>query len=123
MALPNRTQTLLLGLIATILVGWVLSIGAAIIQPIVIALLLAIMLQPVVVILARFGIPPAATVVAITGGLFMGLVQLGLVLQSNVMSFVGLSSDSIPMTSDQNVGGWSQIVETLTTRIQAWELP
>ncbi len=124
MALPNRTQTLLLGLIATILVGWVLSTGAAIIQPIVIALLLAIMLQPVVVTLARIGIPPAATVVAITAGLFMGLVQLGLVLQSNVMRFVGLSSDSVPQLPNQeNVGGWDKIREKLGTHISEWELP
>jgi AI-2 transport protein TqsA len=123
MARPNHTQTLLLGLIATVLVGWVLNTGASIIQPIVIALLLAIMLQPVVVILARIGIPPAATVVVITAGLFMGLVQLGLLLQSNVMRFVGLSPDSVPLTTDQNVGGWGQIVETLSTRIQGWELP
>jgi predicted PurR-regulated permease PerM len=124
MALPNRTQTFLLGLIATILIGWVLNTGAAIIQPIVIALLLAIMLQPVVVILARFGIPPAATVVVITAGLFMGLVQIGLLLQANLTRFVGLTNTGVPrVNGGENVGGWSQIVNHLTSRISQWELP
>ncbi len=119
MAMPNRTQTLLLGLIATILVGWVLSTGAAIIQPIVIALLLAIMLQPVVVTLAKIGIPPAATVVVITGGLFMGLVQLGLVLQSNVTSFISSAS----VAGQENPGGWDKIKAKLVEIISGWELP
>ncbi len=124
MAMPNRTQTLLLGLIATILVGWVLSTGAGIIQPIVIALLLAIMLQPVVVTLARFGIPPAATVVVITGGLFMGLVQLGLLLQSNAMRFVGISNPTVPtVPGSENTGGWDQIKAKVTSLIAQWELP
>ncbi len=117
--MPNRTQTLLLGLIATILVGWVLSTGAGIIQPIVIALLLAIMLQPVVVTLARFGIPAAATVVVITGGLFMGLVQLGLLLQSNVTRFIR----SAPTPGQENVGGLQSIEVKLTEILAKWELP
>ncbi|MCA9002027.1 MAG: AI-2E family transporter [Planctomycetes bacterium] len=123
MALPNRAQTLLLGLIATILVGWVLSTGAAILQPIVIALLLAIMLQPVVVLLARVGIPPAATVVAITVGLFMGLVQLGQLLQSNVARFFRLDGTGTAGGEQANVGGWDQIVVTLHMKIGEWDLP
>ena len=54
----NRTFVALLAIIATILVGWVLHVGASILQPLVIAFLLASMLQPVIVRLARLKIPP-----------------------------------------------------------------
>ncbi len=121
---PTRTHNLLLGLIATILAGWVLHAGAAIIQPIVIALLLAIMLQPVVVALSRVGIPPAATVVVLTALLFMGLVQLGLLLEANVSGFLGLNGptptvDGIP----QGSGGWKRIQAHLHTRMEEWNMP
>jgi predicted PurR-regulated permease PerM len=79
---------LILGLIASVLMGWVLHVGAEIIQPIVIALLLASMLQPVVITLARRGIPPVVTVVVLTGVLFLGLVQVGTLFITNVEAFL-----------------------------------
>ncbi|HRV81189.1 MAG TPA: AI-2E family transporter, partial [Planctomycetota bacterium] len=128
---PTRTHNLLLGLIATILAGWVLHTGATIIQPIVIALLLAIMLQPVVVLLSRFGIPPAATVLVLTVLLFMGLVQLGLLLQANVVGFLGKDSVSPAIEAAQatleagqrSVGGWQKIQMHLSNRMGEWNLP
>ncbi|MEZ5973778.1 MAG: AI-2E family transporter [Planctomycetota bacterium] len=102
--------------------GWVLHAGAGIIQPIVIALLLAIMLQPVVVALSRYRIPPAATVMVLTALLFMGLVQLGLLLQSNVVGFLGINQ---PVTAPVPEGatGWIKIQAHLTQRMQDWNLP
>ena len=50
---PQRSLLLILGMIATVLLGWVLHVGADIIQPLVIALLLGSMLQPVVSWLAQ----------------------------------------------------------------------
>tara|TARA_R110002126_G_scaffold33398_2_gene104703 strand:- start:3665 stop:5026 length:1362 start_codon:yes stop_codon:yes gene_type:complete len=85
---PNRAFLLLLGLIATVLLGWVLHVGAGIIQPIVIALLMASMLRPVVLMLARRGIPPALTVLALTTVLFLVLFQVGMMIQQNITQFL-----------------------------------
>ena len=60
---PQRAHIFLLGVVATILVGWVLHVGAGILQPLIIALRLCSMLQPVVRGLKRFKIPPALTVI------------------------------------------------------------
>ncbi len=89
MAVRNRAYTILVGLIATILLGWVLYVGASILQPLVIALFLASMLQPVVRQLAKAHIPPALTVLTIVVLLAFGLFRLGVLLQENVRAFVG----------------------------------
>ena len=86
---PQRSLLLILGMIATVLLGWVLHVGADIIQPLVIALLLGSMLQPVVSWLAKRHIPPAVTVLLLVSGLFFGLLQVGLIVQSNVRAFLG----------------------------------
>lgn len=92
MNVSNRTMVLLLGVIAAVLVGWVLQVGAAILQPIVIATLLASMLQPLVRALAKLRIPPAFTVMAITGLLFFGLIEMGLLFEANARAFLGLDT-------------------------------
>ncbi len=84
----NRALTVLLGIIATILVGWVLHEGGAILKPLVIAFLLASMLHPVVLGLARKGIPPALTVMLMVWLLFLGLVQVGLLINANVQALL-----------------------------------
>ena len=84
-----RASTILLGILTTILVGWVLHIGAAILQPLVIAFLLANVLQPVVRGLARWYIPPPVTVIVIVVMVFLGVGRLGIVLQANVSSLLG----------------------------------
>ena len=96
MNVSNRTMVLLLGVIAAVLVGWVLHVGAAILQPIVIATLLASMLQPLVRALAKLRIPPAFTVMAITGLLFFGLIEMGLLFEANARAFLGLDDESAP---------------------------
>ena len=84
----NRATTVLLGVIATILIGWALHVGAEILKPIAIAFLLASMLQPIVIGLARRGIPPALTVLLMVWLLFLGMVQVGLLVQTNIQSFI-----------------------------------
>ncbi|MGK0220459.1 MAG: putative PurR-regulated permease PerM, partial [Planctomycetota bacterium] len=101
MNVSNRTMVLLLGVIAAVLVGWVLQVGAAILQPIVIATLLASMLQPLVRALAKLRIPPAFTVMAITGLLFFGLIEMGLLFQTNARAFLGLDAESSPTPIQQ----------------------
>jgi predicted PurR-regulated permease PerM len=91
---PNRSVLILLSILTIILVGWVLHVGASILQPLVIALLLASMLRPVVVRLARWKIPPALTVIALVASLFVGLAQAGILLQSNVVRFLGEAAPS-----------------------------
>jgi len=129
---PNRSVLVLLSILVTILVGWVLHVGAGIIQPLVIALLLASMLQPVVVRLARWHIPPALTVVALVAILFMGLVQTGLVLQANIAQFVGESApnsdeliDPVLETQEELSSGfdWPKLVQSLEGRLKDSAMP
>ena len=96
MSTPSRATTVLLGILTTIMVGWVLHVGAGILQPLVIALLLSSMLQPVVRRLARWHIPPPVTVIVISGLLFFGIARGGLILQANIVSFVGDSRQTAP---------------------------
>lgn len=88
MPVTNRAFILLVGIIATILVGWVLHVGAAILQPLVIALLLASLLSPLVTGLARLKIPPALTVIAIAASLLYGAVRVGFLIQANIQAFL-----------------------------------
>ena len=84
---PERTLTVMLGILTTIMVGWVLHVGAGILQPLVVALLLASMLQPVVRQLARWKIPPALTVILIVSLLFYGMFRGGLAFYGYVRTF------------------------------------
>lgn len=129
---PNRSVLVLLSILVTILVGWVLHVGAGILQPLVIALLLASMLQPVVTRLARWHIPPALTVVALVAILFMSLVQTGLVLQANIAQFLGESSpnaaeriDPVLEKQEELSSGfdWPKLVESLEGRLQDSAMP
>ncbi|RMH03260.1 MAG: AI-2E family transporter [Planctomycetota bacterium] len=95
MRAPGRSLTFLLGIIATILVGWVLHAGAGILQPLVIALLLTNVLQPLVRRLAAWHIPPPVTVILLTVLLFFGLAQAGMLLQANLESIL-TSNASVP---------------------------
>lgn len=128
----SPAATVFLGILATILVGWVLYVGAGILQPLVIALLLAIMLQPIVRGLSRVGIPPILTVVSLVGMLFYGAVQLGVYVESSLRS---LFSEDVrsdvpidPISTDQGevaqqVGGWPDLVKLLETRLRESSLP
>ncbi len=130
---PNRSVLILLSILTTIVVGWVLHVGASILQPLVIALLLASMLQPVVVRLARWKIPPALTVVALVATLFIGLAQAGLLLQANIVRFLG---DKTQTTYQQRVDpvldkqeglseeyDWPSLVDDLGVRMEHSSMP
>jgi predicted PurR-regulated permease PerM len=140
----NRALTFLLGIIATILVGWVVHTGGAILKPLVIALLLASMLQPVVIGLKRRGIPPFLTIILMVWLLFLGIVQVGLLFNANVQKFLNSGVDSadasitephqetsldpmagrlelLPGQSQEDLigetGGWIDIVNKIETRL------
>ncbi|RKY17438.1 MAG: hypothetical protein DRQ55_15745 [Planctomycetota bacterium] len=67
--------TTLVGVIATILVGWVLIQAAEILQPLVIAFLLCTVLQPLVRLLKLVKIPAWATVISVTALFVVGVWQ------------------------------------------------
>ena len=100
----NRATTILLGVIATILIGWALHVGAEILKPIAIAFLLASMLQPIVIGLARRGIPPALTVVLMVWLLFLGFVQIGLLVQTNIQAFLEGSATAVEQPATSGIG-------------------
>jgi len=136
----SRATTVLLGILTTILVGWVLNVGAAILQPLVIALLLSSMLQPVVRQLARWKIPPPVTVILIAALLFFAIARVGLLLQANVRSFIGNArsevTQSAPMPQEveldpgsedqrqliEQLGGLDEVVEIIAERLGAGPL-
>jgi AI-2 transport protein TqsA len=107
---PNRAFLLLLGLIATVLLGWVLHVGAEIIQPIVIALLMASMLRPIVLMLARRGIPPALTVLALTTVLFLVLFQVGMIIQQNITQFLTNTGEVAVVDDESGQPGDNELV-------------
>lgn len=127
----NRTTVVLLGIIVAVLIGWVLHVGASILQPLVIALLLASMLQPVVRTLARVGIPPVLTGVALTGLMFFGLARLGILLESNIDILLAPGGEaaaedpSLPPEDRAVVrrGGWEGLVEGLAKKVEDSAMP
>lgn len=84
----HRTLLIPLTLIAVILVGWVLHLAAGILQPLVIALLLATLLAPLLRGLQRFKIPPAVSILTLVVLLFFGLFQLAVLTQENISAFL-----------------------------------
>ena len=115
------------------MVGWVLHVAASILQPLVIALLLASMLQPVVVRLARWKIPPALTVVALVASLFVGLAQAGILLQANIVQFLGDTDETTyqeridpVLDKQEELSGefdWPSLVDDLGRRMDDSSMP
>lgn len=128
----NRANTFLLGILTTILVGWVLHVGAAVMQPLVIALLFASMLQPVVAGLARWKIPPVLTVILMVTLIFFGFARVGLLLQANLSAFLGadpFTADELDVFSDTSgqitadAAGWEAIKDSAQARMDESSLP
>lgn len=130
---PNRSVLVLLSILTVIMVGWVLHVAASILQPLVIALLLASMLQPVVVRLARWKIPPALTVVALVASLFVGLAQAGILLQANIVQFLGDTDETTyqeridpVLDKQEELSGefdWPSLVDDLGRRMDDSSMP
>ncbi|HEX9794981.1 MAG TPA: AI-2E family transporter, partial [Planctomycetota bacterium] len=98
--MPNRQFTALVAIVATVALGWLLHVGAGILQPLVIALLLAGMLQPVVVKLKHWHIPPLVTVVVLTLLLVGGIFRVGLLVSTQAVAFLpsrnGVEAPPVP---------------------------
>jgi predicted PurR-regulated permease PerM len=129
----GRGQTIALVVIATILVGWVLHAGASILQPIVIALLLANVFQPVVRAFERRRIPGPVAVVFLSAILVWAIFQVTMLVQSNVSVLLGqttvteqpiLNEDGVGIAKDDEgkpmvtrVTTWTRISKNLSDRI------
>lgn len=132
---PSRAFFVLVSILVAVLTGWLLHVGASILQPLVIALLLAVLLQPVVKALARFRIPPFVTVVSLTLVIFLGLAQLGLLVRDNIIAFVGSSAERMSspqledrdpvtvLTPEEELGGWDGVVKQIVARMEESGLP
>jgi predicted PurR-regulated permease PerM len=111
--------TTLVGIVATILVGWVLTEAAHILQPLVIAILLCSILQPVVRTLERVKIPWWITVVALVALLITGLHQGAVLLYDEIGSFV---EDQEELGSE-DLKGLALLKANLVKRAITEELP
>lgn len=129
----TKTQLALLGVLVTILIGWVLYVSASILQPLAIALLLASMLQPIVRGLARIHIPPFLTVTSLVALLFVGLAQLGIMLQVNIQAIIdGTAPPPVSLTGPEegeeaevpkDVGGLAGIIDSIGERMERSSIP
>lgn len=132
--MPNNNRALL-GLLAIpsiVLLGWLLKVGAGILQPLVIALLLTSILSPVVRFLERFRIPPVVSVLGIVTLLGFGLARGVILVQKNVAAFVGASEEAsrreVGLTEgeglvNENFDGYQAVVDELGRRIDESTLP
>lgn len=129
MRVTNRPLAVMMGIIATICVGWFLHQAQGILQPLVIAMLLAIMLQPVVLGLRRYRVPPVITVVGLVVLTFLGLLRLGSLLQENILAYFGeqplteQTESGEELETGERVSGWPAVDAALRRRIRESELP
>lgn len=110
----------LIGTIATVMVGWVLHVGAPILLPLVFAFLLASMIAPIVRRAARWRVPAAVTVMLLTAALFYLIANLGLVLRDSLTDFVGGGAAA---QVDGARMDWPTIVATLEQRFRDSAMP
>lgn len=117
----GRGQTIALVVIATILVGWVLHVGASIIQPIVIALLLANVFQPVVRAFERRRIPGPVAVVFLSAILVWAIFQVAMLVQSNVSVLIGETEvTEAPILEDDGTVARGEDGKPLLSRATTW---
>lgn len=117
----QRSVVFLLGVIATILVGWVLHVGAPILLPLVIAFLLAGIIAPIVRRMARYRVPPVVTVVSVLALLFFGITELGFMVRDNLAQFVGLEAPAVGETGQQL--DWAGIITSLQRTFSESTMP
>jgi AI-2 transport protein TqsA len=117
----SRGQTIALVVIATILVGWVLHAGASIIQPIVIALLLANVFQPVVRAFERRRIPGPVAVVFLSAILVWAIFQITMLVQSNVAGLLGETTvTEQPILDEDGITVKDENGKPMVTRVTTW---
>jgi AI-2 transport protein TqsA len=87
-ASTNKALTVLVAIIATLLLGWLLVVAGAILQPLVIAVLLSNILQPVVRAMALVRIPAWFTVVGLILLLIWALTEGGALFYREVSAFL-----------------------------------
>lgn len=87
-ASTNQALTVLVAIIATLLLGWLLVVAGAILQPLVIAVLLSNILQPVVRAMALVRIPAGFTVVGLVLLLIWALTEGGALFYREVSAFL-----------------------------------
>jgi len=85
----NRFVIPFLGIIALVLVGFVLKAAQVVILPLIIAWLLSYLFAPVVKFLASHKVPTGAAVLAVLLILIGFFYLIGVFVQTRVMSFVG----------------------------------
>jgi AI-2 transport protein TqsA len=106
----SKIVNISLGLILLFLIVWVLIIGQTIILPFMIALFLSILLDPVVQFLTRFKIPLGISVSITLLLAFIFLYLLGLLVYSNVQTFVG----QFPVYQDRLLNWIGQLNEQVS---------
>lgn len=115
-----RSTVFLLGVIATVLVGWVLHVGAPILLPLVFAFLLCGLVAPIVRRAARWRVPPAVTVVVLLSALFWMLANLGLTLRDGLTDFLGAGGGQ---SATGEALDWASIVARLEERFRGSAMP
>ncbi len=85
----NKLLNMALGIILVVILVWILIIGKTIILPFMIALFLSLILEPVVNLLTRLKLPMGLAVFLTLIFAFIVLYLLGLLVYSNVQTFVG----------------------------------
>jgi predicted PurR-regulated permease PerM len=132
MSTDNRALYSLLAIPSVVLLGWLLKVGAGILQPLVIALLLTSMLAPIVRFLERFRIPPFASVLGVVTLVGFGLARGVIVVQQNVAAFLGASEQAskreLGLTEGEDraneaFDGYQAVVDELRRRIDDSSLP
>ncbi len=124
-----RALTALVGVLVAIMGGWLLYVSRGILLPLVIAMLLCTMLQPLVRALNRLFIPYWVTVIALVTGLFLGIARGALFLRNSLGSFfnieVGGTLDPGPLsnTPDTGIGDWGTFVNGVDARLHTYEFP
>ena len=106
----NHLLNFTLGIILAFLGVWILIIGKTIILPLLLAVFLSFILDPIVCLLQRIKIPLSLSVILTLVFVFLLLYLFGLLVYSNVQLFVG----QFPVYQEQ-------LLQSLGTTLQKFE--
>ncbi len=132
----NRTASTCLVLLTVFAVGWVVHVSAGVLQPLILALFLVGVIQPVVRGLERKGIPPLLTLTVCVGLAMVALVQGVDLIRGSLRDFsdtaanpVGTATVSPGPASNQPAdaadvdSAWQTMVANLGLRLEASFVP